>query len=139
MEKMELHLFQKVSEEGIISWTNDKGLDNPEPVNIKGKNGDTGATGPQGPKPEKGVDYYTSEDVQEIVNSVLDRLNIKTIKAHLDITEELEAGSIITIPINYKVGIDCLDVFLNGEFLTKCTIYDDEDTGTYSEVGEKIA
>lgn len=43
----------KVSEEGIISWTNDKGLDNPEPVNIKGKNGDTGATGPQGPKPEK--------------------------------------------------------------------------------------
>lgn len=71
------------------------------------------------------------------MNSVLDRLNIKTIKAHLDITEELEAGSIITIPINYKVGIDCLDVFLNGEFLTKCTIYDDEDTGTYSEVGEK--
>ena len=25
-----------VDEEGTLSWTNDKGLDNPEPVNIKG-------------------------------------------------------------------------------------------------------
>ena len=28
-----------VSDEGVISWTNDKGLDNPDPVNIKGEDG----------------------------------------------------------------------------------------------------
>ena len=37
-----------VSEEGVISWTNDKGLPNPDPVNIKGPKGDTGANGVQG-------------------------------------------------------------------------------------------
>ena len=34
-----------VSEEGIISWTNDKDLENPTPVNIKGKDGEKGETG----------------------------------------------------------------------------------------------
>ena len=34
-----------VSEEGIISWTNDKELENPTPVNIKGKDGEKGETG----------------------------------------------------------------------------------------------
>lgn len=28
--------FPHVSESGVLSWTNDKGLPNPEPVNIKG-------------------------------------------------------------------------------------------------------
>lgn len=46
-----------VSSEGVISWTNDKGLTNPDPVNIKGPQGETGATGatgPQGPKGDTG-------------------------------------------------------------------------------------
>lgn len=34
-----------VSADGIISWTNDKDLPNPEPVNIKGAKGDKGADG----------------------------------------------------------------------------------------------
>lgn len=44
-----------VSEEGVIAWTNDGGLENPPPVNIKGPKGETGAkgdvgaTGPAGP------------------------------------------------------------------------------------------
>lgn len=44
-----------VSEAGVISWTNDGGLENPPPVNIKGPKGETGAkgdvgaTGPAGP------------------------------------------------------------------------------------------
>ena len=42
-----------VSAEGVISWTNDKGLENPDPVNIKGPQG---ATGPQGPKGDTGDD-----------------------------------------------------------------------------------
>ena len=37
-----------VSEAGVISWTNDKGLANPSPVNIKGATGATGATGAAG-------------------------------------------------------------------------------------------
>ena len=37
-----------VSEEGIISWTNDKGLENPEPMNIRGQQGETGPQGPKG-------------------------------------------------------------------------------------------
>lgn len=41
-----------VSSEGMISWTNDGGLPNPDPVNIKGP---AGATGPQGPRGETGA------------------------------------------------------------------------------------
>lgn len=52
-----------VSTDGVLSWTNDKKLPNPSPVNIKGPKGDKGDTGPQGeqglpgesgPKGEKG-------------------------------------------------------------------------------------
>lgn len=57
-----------VSEEGIISWTNDGGLPNPAPVNIKGG---PGAKGVDGKTPEKGVDYFTEADKTEIVNAVL--------------------------------------------------------------------
>jgi hypothetical protein len=46
-----------VSVDGIISWTNDKDLPNPEPVNIKGKDGYT---------PVKGKDYFTEADKGEI-------------------------------------------------------------------------
>ena len=83
-----------VSAEGIISWSNDKSLENPGPVNIKGPKGDkgdkgdqgdkgdtgaTGETGPQGPKGETGpqgpkgdtgagflvLDYYATLDALE--------------------------------------------------------------------------
>lgn len=37
-----------VDAEGNLSWTNDKDLDNPDTVNIKGPKGDKGDTGPQG-------------------------------------------------------------------------------------------
>ena len=47
-----------VSAEGIISWTNTGGLENPDEVNIKGPQGETGPTGPQG---ERGVRGYTGE------------------------------------------------------------------------------
>lgn len=56
-----------VSAEGIISWTNDKSLENPEPINIKGPKGETG---PQGPKGDTGagflvLDYYATLDALE--------------------------------------------------------------------------
>lgn len=45
-----------VSEEGVLSWTNNKGLENPPPVTIK---------------PIVGVDYFTDADKTGIVSSVL--------------------------------------------------------------------
>ena len=46
-----------VSDDGVISWTNNKGLPNPDPVNIKGpkgEKGDRGEIGPQGIQGERG-------------------------------------------------------------------------------------
>ena len=49
-----------VDENGVISWSNNGGLPNPEPINITGPQGETGpqgpigATGPQGPTGETG-------------------------------------------------------------------------------------
>lgn len=46
-----------VNDEGIITWENNKGLENPAPVNIKGPIGETGPqgeTGLQGPKGKDG-------------------------------------------------------------------------------------
>ena len=39
-----------VSPQGVISWTNDGGLPNPNPVNITGPKGDRGVQGEQGPQ-----------------------------------------------------------------------------------------
>lgn len=83
-----------VSPDGIISWTNDKGKPNPDPVNIKGPAGNHGEQGPIGPQglpgkdgapgpagadgktPVKGVDYWTNADQKSIVNDVLKALPI---------------------------------------------------------------
>lgn len=52
--------YPSVSTDGTLSWTNDKGLENPEPVNIKGEQGIQGPQGiqgeigPQGPKGDTG-------------------------------------------------------------------------------------
>lgn len=43
-----------VSADGVISWTNNKELPNPEPVNIKGVKGDKGDKGDTGPKGDTG-------------------------------------------------------------------------------------
>lgn len=43
-----------LSADGTLSWTNDGGLTNPVPVNIKGAKGDTGAQGAKGNTGEKG-------------------------------------------------------------------------------------
>lgn len=38
-----------VSADGVLSWTNDGEMENPDPVNIKGPQGPEGQTGPAGP------------------------------------------------------------------------------------------
>lgn len=47
-----------ISDNGNLSWRNDKNMDNPTPVNIKGPQGEKGDTGPQGEKGEA----FTYED-----------------------------------------------------------------------------
>lgn len=44
-----------VSADGVLSWENNRGLPNPDPVNIKGKDGRDGT---DGYTPVKGVDYF---------------------------------------------------------------------------------
>lgn len=56
-----------VSADGIISWTNDKDLPNPEPVNIKGVKGDKGDKGDPGPA---GISFTTDETLS-LENGVL--------------------------------------------------------------------
>lgn len=65
-----------VSDDGTLSWTNDKGLPNPDPVNIKGPKGDTGDTGPQGepgtigPQGETGLQGAAGEDYLGYYSSI---------------------------------------------------------------------
>lgn len=59
-----------VSQTGDLSWTNNGGLQNPSTVNIKGPQGEPGKT------PEKGVDYWTEADKQEIVAETIAALPV---------------------------------------------------------------
>ena len=74
-----------VSTDGKLSWTNDKGLENPPSVNIKGAdgytpvkgvdyfdgvNGKDGKDGADGYTPVRGTDYWTSADKAEIKSYV---------------------------------------------------------------------
>lgn len=78
-----------VDSDGNLSWSNNKGLANPDMVNIKGPKGDKGDTGDTGPTgttgatgakgadgktPVKGTDYWTEEDKAEMVSAVLEAL-----------------------------------------------------------------
>ena len=44
------YFLPSVSAEGVLSWTNNGGLENPEPASIRGPQGEQGATGEQGPQ-----------------------------------------------------------------------------------------
>lgn len=57
--------YPHVDNDGNLSWTNDKGLPNPDPVNIKGKDGYT---------PVRGTDYWTEADKAEIKSYVEDAI-----------------------------------------------------------------
>lgn len=62
-----------IDEKGNISWTNDKGYPNPEPVNIIGPQGEQGIQGPKGEQGEKGekgdsfiYDDFTPEQLEAL-------------------------------------------------------------------------
>ena len=75
-----------VSEEGDLSWSNDKGLDNPATVNIRGLAGVDGYT------PVKGTDYFTDAEVEEIVNRVVAQVGT----GDGGTVEELQSASEVT-------------------------------------------
>lgn len=54
-----------VSDDGVISWTNDKDLPNPEPVNIKGAKGDKGDKGDRGLQGVQGIQGERGEQGQK--------------------------------------------------------------------------
>ena len=62
-----------VSSDGIISWTNDGGLPNPTPVNIKGPQGEAG---PQGEMGEQGIQGIQGEQGYYFTPSVDDSGNL---------------------------------------------------------------
>ena len=53
--------YPDVSADGTISWTNDRGLPNPNPVNIKGEKGDKGDKGDRGEQGIQGLKGETGE------------------------------------------------------------------------------
>lgn len=67
-----------VSQEGIISWTNNGGLSNPTPINIKGEKGEKGDKGDKGEQGDKGepgkdsveiIDNLTSTDTDKALSA----------------------------------------------------------------------
>lgn len=72
--------YPSVSADGIISWTNNKGLDNPDPVNIKGKEGVDGKNGVDG------TDGFSPDiSVAEIPNGHRVTITDKDSVEHIDI------------------------------------------------------
>ena len=49
------YFLPSVSAEGVLSWTNNGGLENPSPANIRGPQGEQGEQGPQGETGETGA------------------------------------------------------------------------------------
>ena len=57
------HFTPSVAADGTLSWTNDGGLENPAPINIKGADGTPGSTGPTGPAGPNRITADTDTDL----------------------------------------------------------------------------
>lgn len=85
---------------------------------IQGEKGEKGDTGPAGHTPQKGVDYFTNQEIEEIEE------NARLLQTSIITTAtEIAENTNYTIPLNYKVGADVLDIFYMGEKLIKGTHY----------------
>lgn len=111
--------------EGILSWTNNAGLDNPTPVNIIGP---TGPEGPQGPPGQDTVIKVNGEKVTE-VNFVEDpqaQLDKKQPKGNYATVEDLTSGLETKQPIGDYATVE----ELNSGLETK------QNKGNYATVDE---
>lgn len=94
-----------VSEDGTLSWTNDGGLENPEPVNIKGPPGPAGPEGPsgkdgaqglQGPAGPQGPQGETGPQGAPGKDATINSVNALEIKAGENVSLSQE-GNTLTI------------------------------------------
>lgn len=132
-----------VDSSGNLSWTNDKELKNPAPVNIKGATftpsvdegcnlswtndkglsnpGTVNIKGDTGYTPVKGTDYYTESDKNEMVGKVLGSIprvtNVSTVqnKNVTTMTLTMNNGDKSNIEIEYNSNGDPSKITVDGE------------------------
>ena len=80
-----------ISEEGVLTWTNDKSLPNPVPISVKGVDGYT---------PVKGVDYFTEEDIADL------KATLAAPREKEKITYEFRADGAINKNNTYEAVLD---------------------------------
>ena len=87
-----------VSPEGVVSWSNDGGLKNPETVNIKGPKGDKGDTGEKGEQGTQGPPGQPGADAPQINDAIITDANPWSAKKIVDtLAPPLEAsGAVVT-------------------------------------------
>ena len=111
-----------VSAEGIISWSNNGGLDNPASVNIKGPQGDTGAKGDPGIQGEQGP-----AGPNEITGNTATTLS-GLLKGNGSTVQAAQAGTDYIIPPATATALPS-----SGTALTANTIYNvSAAVGTYA-------
>ncbi len=109
-------IMPHVSEDGTLSWSNDAGLENPPPVNIKGEKGDKGDKG------DKGEDGKFSDELADEIaentaarhthgnKALLDSLTesmIGTLDVYHELPEKANDGDVcIYSPINVPTVSD---------------------------------
>ena len=89
-----------VSQEGIISWTNNGGLSNPAPINIKGDKGEKGDKGDKGEQGEKG-DKGDKGEKGEKGNISSDTINSIVVVDSLPVIEEDGVLYLVKGPMEY--------------------------------------
>ena len=127
-----------VSKTGNLSWTNDKNLENPETVNIRGPQGPQGIQGPQGLQgnkgekgddgytPVKGTDYFTEADKQEFIEAVTEDASSNFVQTVSEKTTEFNNNA--TSKTNA----------FNSNATSKETAYNDNATAKIAEYDEHI-
>ena len=96
-----------VDTEGNLSWTNDKGLTNPTPVNIKGPKGDKGDKGDKGEPGTNGTDGTNGVNGVDGVTPTLTIGTVSTLSAGTNATATLTGdGPNYTLNIGIPRGAD---------------------------------
>ena len=86
---------------------------------------------------EENIKKVTADDMNEIKRVVNENADeIIAAKSIITTTEEIAENTNYTIPLNYKVGADVLDIFYMGEKLIKGTHY--IEVGTTGSVSNTI-
>lgn len=86
---------------------------------------------------EENIKKVTADDMNEIKRVVNENADeIIEAKSIITTTEEISENTNYTIPLNYKVGADVLDIFYMGEKLSKGTHY--IEVGTTGSVSNTI-